>query len=121
MGTRSRMSPLDRPACSALLTFGGLAAAFGAASCCGVPFMLATLGLGSTWLTGVALLAAPYRGALLALGAAGLACGAYLFWRQSRAAACVPGSICARAAFRLPIVGGLLVGIALLYLGYAYV
>jgi hypothetical protein len=39
----------------------GLAAAFGLASCCGLPFLLASMGLGTAWLTGFALLAAPHR------------------------------------------------------------
>jgi mercuric ion transport protein len=30
-----------------LLTLGGVVAAFGVASCCGLPFILATLGLGT--------------------------------------------------------------------------
>src|SRR5215472_10946782 len=49
-----------------LLTLGSLFAAFGVASCCGLPFMLATLGLGTAWLGGFALLAAPHRLFLLA-------------------------------------------------------
>lgn len=40
-----------------LLTAGGLAAAFAVASCCGLPFILATLGLGTAWLYGVVVLA----------------------------------------------------------------
>ena len=43
------------------LTLGGLVAAFVVASCCGLPFLLATAGLGTAWLGGFALLAAPHR------------------------------------------------------------
>jgi hypothetical protein len=39
-----------------LLTASGLAAAFAVASCCGLPFLLATLGVGTAWLYGVAVL-----------------------------------------------------------------
>ena len=63
---------------SVLLTVGGLAAAFGVASCCGLPFLLATAGLGTAWLTGFALLAAPHRTVLLIVGAVCLAGGAVL-------------------------------------------
>jgi hypothetical protein len=36
-----------------LPTLGGMAAAFGVASCCGLPFLVATVGVGSAWLTGI--------------------------------------------------------------------
>ncbi len=48
-----------------LVVGGGLAAAFGAASCCGLPLLLGSLGIGSGWLVTVAWLAAPHRMALL--------------------------------------------------------
>ena len=47
-----------------LLAAGGLAAAFGAASCCALPMLLGFLGLGSAWLVSVAWIAAPHRLAL---------------------------------------------------------
>jgi hypothetical protein len=50
-----------------LLAAGGLAAAFGAASCCALPLLLGSLGLGSAWLVTVAWFAAPHRLALLAV------------------------------------------------------
>jgi mercuric ion transport protein len=102
------------------LTIGGLAAAFGVASCCGLPFLLATFGLGTAWLGGVALLAAPHRMPLLAAATLCLAGAALLLWRQRRAAACTPGAICARPAIRSITLVGLIAGLALLYLGYAY-
>ena len=105
---------------SLLLTFGGLAAAFGVASCCGLPFLLATAGIGTAWLTGFALLAAPHRSVLLIVGAVCLAGGAILFWRQQRIAACTPGAFCSRPTVRNLTLAGLLVGLVLLYLGYAY-
>ena len=105
---------------SVLLTLGGLAAAFGVASCCGLPFLLATAGIGTAWLTGFALLAAPHRSVLLIVGAVCLAGGAALFWRQRRIATCTPGAFCSRPAVRNLTLAGLLVGLVLLYLGYAY-
>lgn len=102
-----------------LLTLGGLVAAFGVASCCGLPFMLATLGLGTAWLGGFAPFAAPLRPFLLATATLCLTGAAVLLWRQ-RAAICVPGAVCTRRAMRGATLIGLLVGVALLYLGYAY-
>jgi mercuric ion transport protein len=102
-----------------LLTLGGLGAAFGVASCCGLPFLLATAGLGTAWLGGFALLAAPHRVFLLAAATLCLVVAAVLLWRQ-RAAVCVPGSVCSLPAVRGLTVVGLLAGLALLYLGYAY-
>jgi mercuric ion transport protein len=105
---------------SVLLTLGGLAAAFGVASCCGLPLLLATAGVGTAWLTGFALLAAPHRSILLTVAAVCLASGAVLFWRQQRIATCTPGAFCSRPAVRNLTLVGLLVGLVLLYLGYAY-
>jgi mercuric ion transport protein len=115
--------PQDQPARGAgpvLLTLAGLVAAFGVASCCGLPFMLATLGLGTAWLGSFALLAAPHRVFLLAAAAVCLAGAAVLLWRQRSVVACAPGAVCARPLVRSITVVSLLVGFALLYLGYTY-
>lgn len=113
----------DRPPAGAgavALTMGGLAAAFSVAACCGLPFLLATLGLGTAWLGGLALLAAPHRAFLLAAAAICLAGGAVLFLRQRIAAVCAPRSVCDRPVIRGVTMTGLLLGLALLYLGYTY-
>jgi mercuric ion transport protein len=110
----------SRPTGTALLTVAGVAAAFGAASCCGLPLLLGSLGLGTAWLTGLALLAAPNRLVLLVVGTVGLVAGGFLLWRQSRVAACVPDTVCAKPAFRGTMLVGLIVGTLLLYLGFAY-
>ena len=125
--------PSDHPAASAestpaargggavLLTAGGLAAAFAVASCCGLPFILATLGLGTAWLYGVAVLAAPHRAALLAAAAICLVGGSVLLWHQRQTPVrCASGSVCNRPAVRALTTVGLLAGFVLLYLGYAY-
>jgi mercuric ion transport protein len=102
-----------------LLTLGGLVAAFGVASCCGLPFLLATLGLGTAWLGGFALLAAPHRLFLLAAATICLTGATVLLWRQ-RAVVCAPDAICTRPAIRGATMIGLIAGLALLYLGYTY-
>ncbi len=104
-----------------LLTAGGLAVAFAVASCCGLPFILATLGLGTAWLYGVAVFAAPHRAVLLAAATICLVGGAVLLWRQRRTLSlCAPGGICTKPAIRGLTTVGLLAGFVLLYLGYAY-
>ncbi len=100
------------------LMLGGLVAAFGVASCCGLPFMLATLGLGTAcW---VDLRWSPRRiGCCCWPRRRSASPAAVLLWRQ-RTAVCVPGAVCTRPAIRGATLVGLLIGIALLYLGYAY-
>ncbi len=55
--TPSRQSVRD--ASAMVLAAGGIAAAFGAASCCALPMLLGSVGLGSAWLIAVAWLAVP--------------------------------------------------------------
>lgn len=106
---------------AALLTLGGIAAAFGVASCCALPILLTAAGLSAAWLGGVASLAAPYRTILLLVSALSLIGGAVLLWRmQQRARACGPGGIGARLALRVLLLVGLLTGAVLLWLGYSY-
>jgi mercuric ion transport protein len=104
-----------------LLTACGLVAAFSVASCCGLPFILATLGLGTAWLYGIAVLAAPHRTILLAVAGVFLIGGALLMWHQRQTSAvCAPGRVCTKPAVRGLTMAGLLVGFVLLYLGYAF-
>jgi mercuric ion transport protein len=102
-----------------LLTGAGLVAAFGAAACCGLPLILAGFGLGYAWLLGPALLAAPHLTLLLVTAPLLLTGGAVLLWRQSRAR-CASNAICARPEVRAATLIGLLLGVAFLTLGYAY-
>lgn len=107
---------------AALLTVGGIAAAFGVASCCALPILLTTAGLGAGWLGGIALAASPNRTLLLCLSALFLIGGAILLWRQQRMAmTCGPGDVCTPPAVRAILLIGLLVGAILLWLGYSYV
>jgi len=103
---------LTRGAGAVALTAAGLVAAFAVASCCGLPFLLATAGLGTAWLGGFAPLAAPHRALLLAAATACLAGAAVLLWPQRSVALCAPRAICARPAIRGVTLIGLLVGLA---------
>ena len=106
---------------SALLTLGGLAAAFGVAACCALPLLMISLGLGTAWLGGIASVAAPIRSLLLVFAALALAGGAALLWRQQRhAASCGPNGVCTPPAVRLLTLVGLIMGVVLLIAGYFY-
>lgn len=105
-----------------LLTLGGLAAAFSVASCCALPLLLASFGLGTAWLTGVALAAVPHRNLLLVVSAIALLGGAVLLWRQQRAAmTCKPGGVCVPPSIRVINLIALVIGAVLLWAGYTYV
>lgn len=107
---------------TASLTLGGIAASFGVAACCGLPMTLASVGIGSAWLAGIAMAALPYRLPLLVIGALCLLGGATLLVRQQVAASrCAPGTVCTSLSTRLLTLVGLLIGAALLWLGYVYV
>ncbi len=74
---------------TSVLTLGGLAAAFGAASCCALPMTLGLVGLGSGWLFQVALVAGPYQSALLWIALVCVGVGlALAHWRR-------PAVVCA--------------------------
>jgi len=81
-----------------LLATTGFAAAFGAASCCALPLFLSVVGLGGAWLVSLAVVAAPYRPALLATASVCLVGGALLLWRRQAAASCGPRAACGRSA-----------------------
>ena len=102
----SSSAPPSRISGAALLTVGGLAAAFGVAA----------------WLGGIASLAAPNRTLLLVFAALALAAAAILLWRQQRhAATCGPNGVCTPPAARVLTLVGLIIGVVLLVAGYFYV
>jgi len=109
-----------------LLAAAGLAAAVGAASCCALPVLLGSLGLGSAWFATVAWFAAPHRIALLTVATASLVGGAVLFLWRRRAAACAGEGGACRAPTTGALVTSLLtlgllsLGALLAALGYLY-
>jgi len=107
---------------AAVLTLGGITAAFGVASCCALPILLTSAGLSAGWLGGIAVAASPYRTPLLWLSALFLIGGAVLLWRQQhRAMTCGPDGVCTPPAVRAVLLISLLLGVILLWLGYSYV
>lgn len=105
---------------SFLLVAGGLAAAFGAASCCALPLLLGSLGLGSAWLVTVAWFAAPHRIALLIVAVLCILGGSSIFLWRRHIAACTPGAVCARTGTTALLTIFVLIGGVLTVLGYLY-
>jgi mercuric ion transport protein len=79
-----------------LVSLGSILAAAGAASCCVIPFALATLGISGAWIGNFTALA-PYQPYFLGLTALLLAGGFFLVYRK-RKPACAEDSYCARPA-----------------------
>lgn len=105
-----------------IFTTAGVAAAFALASCCAIPLLLYTLGIGTTaWLTSLGIISIQYREILTWAAAAGLGAGGFMLWRQWRAKTCAPGSLCARPWVRGLTAMALLLGVTMLYFGYKYV
>ena len=112
--------PAARDTGSLLLAAGGLAAAFGAASCCALPVLLGSLGLGSAWLVTVAWIAAPHRLALLVAAVVCLVGAGGLFVWRRRGGACTPAVSCGRPVTTALLVCVLSLGAVLATLGYLY-
>jgi mercuric ion transport protein len=77
-----------------LVAAGGLLGALAASSCCIVPLVLFTLGIGGAWIGNLAALE-PYQPYFLAVTAGFLGIGYFLVYRQPKVA-CEDGMACAR-------------------------
>lgn len=105
-----------------LLTVSGMASAFSVAACCALPILLATTGIGTAWLTGIATISAPHRSALMIVSLISLLASVALLWRiQQNARRCGDTSVCTPVWLRFGILLGVLFGAALLVAGYSYV
>lgn len=122
----NKLQPVDperaptRDTGALLLATSGVAAAFAAASCCALPVLLGSLGLGSAWLLALAWLAAPHRLALLTAAIVCLAGGGGLFLWRRWAAACAPGVACGRPVVTALVSCALSLGAVLVVLGFMY-
>jgi mercuric ion transport protein len=104
-----------------LLAAGGLAAAFGAASCCALPLLLGSVGVGSAWLVALAWVAAPHRIALVGVSAVCLIGDTGLLVRRRyRTARCTAGKACGSPAVTVVAAAVLCLGAVLAVLGYVY-
>lgn len=98
----------------AALAVGGVAAAFGAASCCAIPMLLGGIGLGGLGSALFMPVLVPFQRYLLAAALACLVTGGVLLWHR-RSCAC-RGT---RTATTVTLIG-LALGTALLTLGLTY-
>jgi mercuric ion transport protein len=99
----------------------GFAAAFGAASCCALPVLLGSLGLGGAWLASLAFLAGPYRPVLLVAAIVCLVSGGGLLLRHHQnPLACAPGAACRRSVVTRLTTGVLSLGAVLTVLGFLF-
>jgi mercuric ion transport protein len=96
------------------LAGGGLAAAFGAASCCAIPMLLGGIGLGGLGSAIFVPVLGPYQHVMLGAAAVCLLAGGGFLWRRG-SCACRG----ARAATTATLIG-LALGTVLLALGLAY-
>ena len=77
-----------------LIALGGILGAIAASSCCVIPLILFSLGIGGAWIGNLTALA-PYKPLFVAGTAAVLGYGFYLvYWKPRRA--CADGAACAR-------------------------
>lgn len=72
-----------------LLSVGGIVAALGAASCCVIPFLLFTLGIGGAWIGDLTALH-PYQPLFAAVALAFIGFGAWRIYRKPKVA-CADG------------------------------
>ncbi|PKB14943.1 mercuric ion transport protein [Novosphingobium kunmingense] len=104
-----------------VLTLGAIGSAFGVAACCALPMLLATAGIGTAWLTGIAMVSLPYRNALMIISLLALLASAALLWRIERnVTRCGDGAARTPRWQRMSLLAGLLVGMGLLAAGYLY-
>jgi mercuric ion transport protein len=119
-GSATPERPTIKETGAVLLALGGVAAGFGAASCCALPLFLGSLGISSAWLFGIAILAAPHRLALIAGASLCLVGAAVVLALRRRAIACSAGLVCGHRAI-VPIVFTLVgLGAGLAIVGYLY-
>lgn len=121
-GQPSPRSDNARLSGAALLTLSGIGAAFGVAACCALPIMLATVGIGTAWLAGIASVTAPHRDIWIAVSALSLLISAFMLWRaHQNAVRCGGVEASSPRWLRIALAAGLLAGTALLVAGILYV
>jgi len=104
-----------------LATGGGIAAAFGAAACCALPLVLASVGVGSAWLGSIAPVIGPYRTPLLVLASALLVAATLrLLWQFRQARTCPTDTACGSSTYRVLTAIGIVIGLVLLAGAFLY-
>ena len=108
-----------KPTGAVALVSGGIAAAFGLAACCAIPFLLAGVGLGAAgWLAPIVSVSQPHATLLTAFSLAALVGSVVIVWRAPRH--CQPESLCVRPALRWAVTVAAVIGGILLVLSKIY-
>ena len=100
------------------LVAGGISAAFALAACCAVPVLLASLGIGASWLAPLVSASQPHAEALTGVSAIALLGSVGVVARAPKH--CEPSATCARPWFRWTVIAAALVGAVLLVLSKVY-
>ena len=77
-----------------LSSVGGILGAVAAWSCCIVPLILFSVGVGGVWIGNLTALA-PYQPIFIGIAVVSLGTGFYLVYRKPKAADCAPETFCA--------------------------
>jgi len=85
-----------------------------------IPVLLGGLGLGSAWLTGIAIVTAPHRIALVAAAVISLVGAGAVLARYRRALACAPERACGKSAVTSLVIGFVSLGAVLTIAGYFF-
>lgn len=101
-----------------LIAVGGIFGALAASSCCIVPLLLFSLGIGGAWIGNLTALA-PYKPVFVAGTAGLLGYGFYLvYWKPRRA--CAEGAACARPISNRLVQLGLWIATVLVIAAFAF-
>ncbi len=115
-GTLGRAGTAGQKA--ALIAAGSVLGAIAASSCCILPLVLFTLGIGGAWIGDLTAFA-PYQPMFVAVTLGFLAIGYYLVYRRPRFA-CAPGESCARPLSNWPVKLSLWIATALVAAAIAF-
>lgn len=101
-----------------LVMAGGILGALAASSCCVVPLLLFSLGIGGAWIANLTALA-PYKPLFVAATAALLGYGFYsVYWKPKRA--CATDAACARPLANRLVKTGLWIATVLVVIAFAF-
>lgn len=116
--TVERMGKADAPKGAGWVAAGGILGAIGASSCCILPLVLFSLGVGGAWLGNLTALA-PYQPLFIAITLGFLGYGFYaVYWKPKKA--CADGAACARPLPNRIVISALWVATALVAAAIAF-
>ena len=112
LDTGSEEQPVRPISGQGLLAAGGILGALAASSCCVVPLVLLSFGIGGAWM-GTLTALAPYNAYIVTFTLGCLGGGFYLVYRRPKEA-CVEDASCAKSVSSRVVKSGLWIGTALI-------